>query len=166
MQLLCKHQIDQLEKDLKPNINSVTTMGFIFDSKVIYESAKWFQQNASRFVGIWSVLSNVFCINALGKLQAKLSSREAQIIRSGIGYLIDDQFPPDRTRQYSPTQLGTEFFIGYCGILHEGIRFYGAGFGDRSSCIDAWETYIKQKQLHYKTITQDKSQGKTLQNNN
>lgn len=123
-QIRCKSLIDQLEKDLQPDIKTVITTGYVFDPKILHIAAKWFEDNVGRFGGWWSVQSDVFWVNGFGKLQSKLSSRDAQVTRAGIGYLVDDGVVPGRTLNNSDktsyffnssSRLGVDFYLGYYG---------------------------------------------------
>lgn len=74
------------------------------------------------FGGWWTIISDVFWVNGFGKLQSKLSSRDAQITNEGIGYVVDDgRIPPrtlvnrDRHTYFfnSSSLLGRDFYLGY-----------------------------------------------------
>src|SRR3990167_5509031 len=95
-QTLCQSVIDQLEKELTPNPNEVITLGYAFDLKILQQAAEWFAKNVSRFGGWRSIQSNVFWVNGFGLLQSNVSSRDAQVIRNGIGILVDDKIIPPR----------------------------------------------------------------------
>lgn len=125
-QTQCQSVIDQLENDLKAGMNEVITSGYIFDPKILQEAAEWFEENVGRFGGWWSNQSDVFWANGFGKLQSKLSSRDAQVIRAGIGNLVDDGKIPARTLNNSNSvsffftsapRLGVDFYLGRVGGL-------------------------------------------------
>ena len=106
-QTLCQPVIDQLEKELTPNPNEVITLGYIFDPKILQLTAEWFEKNVHRFGGWWSIQSDVFWVNGFGLLQSNLSSRDAQVIRPGIGHLVNSKIMPARTLNNAD---GTSYF--------------------------------------------------------
>ena len=65
-QSICQPVIDQLEKALQPDPQSVIRLGFIFDVKIRRDAEKWFSDNVARFGGWWSNLSDVFFVNGIG----------------------------------------------------------------------------------------------------
>lgn len=74
------------------------------------------------FGGWWSNESDVFAVNGMGKLQSKLSSRDAQVMNPGIGHLVDGGIIPARTLTtscghfyHSSFCLGRDFYLGYYG---------------------------------------------------
>lgn len=76
------------------------------------------------FGGWWTIISDVFWVNGMGKLQSKLSSRDAQITNAGIGYVVDDGRIPPRSLVNrngltyffnSSSMLGRDFYLGYFG---------------------------------------------------
>jgi hypothetical protein len=118
----CKPLIDQLEKDLQPDSKDVVNKGYVFDPKILHDAMKWFEDNVKRFGGWWSNKSDVFWVNGIGKLQSRLSSRDAQVIRAGIGDLVDNERLPARTLNNSDglsyffnttSRLGKDFYLGY-----------------------------------------------------
>ncbi|HSW71633.1 MAG TPA: hypothetical protein VLH77_06640 [Gammaproteobacteria bacterium] len=121
-QAKCQPLIDQLEKDLRPDANRVLISGYIFDPMILKETLDWYDTNFNRFSD-WSQ-RDVFIINGYGKLQAQLSSRDAQVVRDGIGPAVDRGKIPPRTLNnadgssyfYNPqSRLGIDFFVGYYG---------------------------------------------------
>ncbi len=119
-QAKCQPLIDQLEKDLRPDPKPVITLGYIFDPKILKEMFSWYEANFNHF-GNWSK-RNVFMVNGYGKLQANLSSRDAQVVRRGIDLFINNPEIPVRTLNNedgssyfynSQSRLGIDFYLGY-----------------------------------------------------
>ncbi len=116
----CQPLINQLEKDLTPAPNRVITSGYIFDLNILKETLDWYKANRDRFDGWYKI--NIFVVNGYGKLQTKLSPRNAQVMRYGIDRVVCDGDIPPRTflntkpGEYSDLhnpkmQLGVDFFI-------------------------------------------------------
>jgi hypothetical protein len=156
-QTLCKPLIDQLETDLQTDTKGMITSGYIFDPKILQEATKWFVENVDkRFGGWWSIQSDVFWVNGFGKLQSKLSSRDAQVVNAGIGRVVDQGNLPSRTLNNasgashfynSTSHLGASFYLGYYG----GTMFASDAARWRwTRCF--WKTYVEQKQQHCKLM--------------
>lgn len=120
----CQTQIAELEKDLEPDPNDIITSGFIFDTKVLYLAAEWFKNNIKDFGDWYSVQSDVFWINGWGKLQDKLSSRDAQIVRAGIAAVFAGVIPArsmdirddaPSCLYHSSSSLGVDYCLGSYG---------------------------------------------------
>ncbi len=122
LRALCQPLIEQLEKDLTLNPNEVIKSGYVFDPTILQKAAEWFEKNVNSF-GDWrTIQSDVFWVNGFGKLQSKLSSRDAQVIRAGIVNLVDDKKVPTRSLRNSDgsssfynssSRLGLDFYLGY-----------------------------------------------------
>ncbi len=134
-QAKCQPLIDQLEKDLRPDANRVLISGYIFDPMILRETLDWYDTNFDRFSD-WNQ-RDVFIINGYGKLQAQLSSRDAQVVRDGIGPAMEKGKISPRTLNntdgssyfYNPqSRLGIDFFVGYSGLRARRactrLRFY------------------------------------------
>lgn len=160
LQAHCQPLIEQLEKDLTPDPNEVIKSGYIFDPAILQKAGQWFEDNVDLFGGWWGTIqSHVFGVNGFGKLQSKLSARDAQVVRAGIGHLIKDKIIPARTTLKNsggsshfdnPTfKLGLNYCLGYngnpgwCGT---GALGWPGGFG-----LIVWKTYVDQQQQRYKT---------------
>lgn len=115
----CKNHINQLENDINTERSKPIRSGYIFDPIIIHEASKWFRAYDS--VG-WK--AHIFWIYGIGKLQKKMSSRDAQVVMAGLEYLIDDNILPPRTlkneegRKYfgqQPFSSEIDYFVGYHG---------------------------------------------------
>jgi len=133
-QLRCKPFIDQLEEDLRPNNQSVTAAGYIFDPTVLQKAAEWFQENLQKFGDLWGFNSDVFWVNGFGTLQANLSSRDAEIIRAGVYCLIFRGDMPLRLLDKSGSQLGRVHYIGYFGGHVGGLGRFVPGMRRGGEC--------------------------------
>ena len=91
----------------------------MFDPKILCDTAKWFEDNVGRFGDWWTKQSDVFWVNGFGKLESKLSSRDAQVIRAGIGNLVYDAIIPART--LNNADMSSYFFNSYSRL---GVDFY------------------------------------------
>ena len=158
-QTLCQSVIDQLEKELTPNPNEVITLGYAFDLKILQQAAEWFAKNVSRFGGWRSIQSNVFWVNGFGLLQSNVSSRDAQVIRNGIGILVDDKIIPPRSLNNfddssyfynSSSRLGRDFYLGYYGSVEP----WGTRCGQASGLANLWraKTRALQNLCNIRTI--------------
>jgi hypothetical protein len=147
--------IDTFRKALLPDPNEVITSGYIFDPDILVKTAEWFEnkENIERLGGWWSLKSDLFWVNGFGSLQGATSARDAQVIREGIGNVVDDKNLPPRTLKNSDgssyffdaaSRLGWDFFVGYFAGRP---RLVSAGRGAGG----AWKTYVEQKQQHCKT---------------
>jgi hypothetical protein len=117
-QARCKPLIDQLEKDLQPDTKNVMNMGLIFDPIILSDAIVWFKEKLGKFGGWWSNNSSVFWVNGIGKLQSRVSSRDAQVLILSISCLVESGILPVRTLKnfvfYNEnSQLGREFYLGY-----------------------------------------------------
>ncbi|MHB1948245.1 MAG: hypothetical protein ACYCQI_09045, partial [Gammaproteobacteria bacterium] len=101
--------------------------------------------NVKRFDGWWSLQADVFWINGFGKLQGRLSSRDAQVVCAGIGNFVDNGRMPPRSFNNSDgtfnfldplSRLGLDFFLGYYAD--------DAGGGDRDA---------ERRRLHVRGFT-------------
>ena len=63
-------------------------------------------------------------MNGIGSLQCVASSRDAQVCRKGIGYVVDERHMPERGLKnadgsslfsLTSSRLGVDFFLGYYG---------------------------------------------------
>ena len=165
LQALCHAFIEQLENDLTLNLNEVIKLGYIFDLTILQKAAEWFRHNIKRFEGWSSIQSDVFWVNGFGKLQSKLSSRDAQIINVGICGLVDTKKIPMRSLRNengshyfynSSSRLGLDFFLGY----------YGAPFGGRQDwvrggcCPPLIEKIMSKKNSSVAKLTQHSDNAK------
>jgi hypothetical protein len=150
----CKQQIAQLEIDLQPDIKEMYTSGYVFDPKILQEVAKWFTENVLRFGGWSSIQCDIFWVNGFGKLQSKLSSRDAQVVNAGIGRVLDDNKILERTMQHAgggtyshnfSSRLGRDFYLGCFGIAG---GFHCGSWGTNQA--ERWKVYVEQKQQHCK----------------
>jgi len=150
-----KDHINQLEKDLQVRTNELTTSGYIFDPDILHKAAKWFEDNVMNvkgfsFGGWWTNQSDVFWVNGFGKLQSRLSARDAQVVGAGIGRFVDAGNLPSRTLNNSE---GTSYFFNSSSGL--GRTFYlgvdGARERTRGPRRGVWKTYVEQKHEHCKT---------------
>ena len=147
MQARCKPYIDQLHEELKPDTETMTTAGFIFDPAILQKAAEWFEENADKKFGGWlNNNSNVFWVNGIGKLQARLSSRDAEVVRAGIDHLLENgdavsvrTLKNDDSSSYffnSESELGVSFYIG--SMRGEPLRYpggvSGGAWGDVPAC--------------------------------
>ncbi|MHB1949703.1 MAG: hypothetical protein ACYCQI_16515 [Gammaproteobacteria bacterium] len=122
-QKMCQPIFDDLDKALTSPPNEIITCGFVFDPVILQRAASRFERNL-RFNGWWSLEAYIFWVNGFGKLQGKLSSRDAQMICAGIAYFVDDRrMPPRSFTNFNGTfnfldprsRLGLDFFLGYYG---------------------------------------------------
>jgi len=120
----CIDHIKQLEQDLQAESEKEITSGYIFDPAILEEAVKWFEDNIESFGGWSSTKSDIFWVKGFGKLQRLLSSRDAQVVRAGIGRLVDSGALPPRLLNdpeqlpdfyNSSSQLGVDFYLGYGG---------------------------------------------------
>jgi len=116
--------IAQLEKELLEERSKAVNAGFVFDPKILHDTAKWFEENVNRFGDWWTPQSDAFWINGFGKLQSLLSSRDAQVVRTGISKVVDDSVMAERTLKNpsgdshfynASSKLGRDFYLGYYG---------------------------------------------------
>ncbi len=124
LQTHCKNVIDQFEKDLQGDPKEVIKLGFIFDPKILRDTTEWFEKNVTHFGGWWSIQSDIFWVNGIGKLQNYLSARDAQVIRAGIGNFVDNGTVPPRTLKNND---GSSYFFN--SSSHLGVGFYIGSFG-------------------------------------
>lgn len=123
-QARCKPIIDELEIALQPDTKGVISSGYVFDLKILQYAAKWFEDNVKKFGGWWTNQSDAFWVNGFGKLQSKLSSRDAQVVNIGVGRVVDQGKLPLRTLNSGDgvshfydanSRLGIEFCLGDFG---------------------------------------------------
>jgi len=169
MQLRCKPFIDQLDRDLYPDTETVINTGYIFDPEILQKTTEWFKANIKKFNGWGSRKSDVFWVNGFGKLLTRLSSRDAQVFRAGVGYLVKDGIVPGRTLNNrdgtsfffnKQSKLGVTFYIGYFGIpmnrawrtggLWHDIEVYGKSYINRK--ISALQNLCSRSNLTAKMI--------------
>lgn len=142
-----EEDISQLEKDLQEERSKEVSAGFIFDPIILELTMKWFENNGEW----WNVEGHRSWINAIGKLQSKLSSRDAQVASAGIDNLVDKNEIPDRTL-YMPagksdfyntaSGLGKDFFIGQSG----GRMWEACGrVRPTPRRSESWQKYINHK---------------------
>lgn len=125
-QMACKDHINQLEKDLQAGANELITSGYVFDPRLLSKTTKWFEDNFKKFGRALTNQGKVFLINGFGKLQSRLSSRDAQVIVEGVGNLVQGYCPlriliSQNGACYflNPTsQLGVNFYLGDYGLPH------------------------------------------------
>ncbi|MHB1949309.1 MAG: hypothetical protein ACYCQI_14475, partial [Gammaproteobacteria bacterium] len=141
--------------------NEIITCGFVFDPAILERAAKRFEENVNKcFGGWWSLQTDVFWVNGFGKLQGRLSSRDAQVVCAGIGRFVDDGRMPPRSFNNSDgtfnfldprSRLGLDFFLGYYGNAVHGLRggFERVWVGRTGG---VYNSYVEQKQQqqHYK----------------
>ena len=125
-QVKCRSAIDAFRGTLQATLNDVIASGYVFDTSILHQAMTWFEQknNLDRFGGWWTLVSDIFWVNGIGSLQCVASSRDAQVCRKGIGYVVDERSLPardlkseDGTSLFSltPSRLGQDFFLGYYG---------------------------------------------------
>lgn len=138
LQVLCQPVIKQLESDLTLHPNEVIKSGTIFDLTILQKAEEWFEENVNRFGDWWSIQSDVFWVNGVGKLQSQLSSRDARVIRAGIGDLVDYNKVPTRLLRNSDgasyfyntsSHLGQDIYLGYYGGECGAGMWTGASLG-------------------------------------
>jgi len=156
-QIRCKSLIDQLEKNLQPDTKAVITEGYVFDPKILYMAAKWYEENVVRFGGCEDWVQKETFWLGIGKLQSLLSSRDAQVARAGIGDMVDKKTIPKRTlnnSERSSLQLGVDFYLGYHGEVRPCLRpshmilygFMPLGLHGRfGGGAKLWETLYRSK---------------------
>ncbi|HSW48194.1 MAG TPA: hypothetical protein VLG67_03880, partial [Candidatus Saccharimonadales bacterium] len=59
--------IAQLEKELFEERSKAVNAGFIFDPRILHDTAQWFEENVNRFDGWNTPKSSVFWVNGFGK---------------------------------------------------------------------------------------------------
>jgi len=122
-QASCQSLIDKFEEDLQLTTKAVITSGQVFDPKILQTVAEWFETNAKRFGGWWTLQSDVFDVNGFGTLQRLLSARDAHVVRAGIGRLVDNGIVPPRqlanadgsSHFNTDSRLGRDFSLDYYG---------------------------------------------------
>ncbi len=139
-QSLCQPLIDQLEKDLASISDEVISSGYIFDPAILREAGKWFEANIKRFVSFHTVHSDVFWVNGFGKLQSKLSSRDLQFAKIGIGAWLEKGEIPERRALPHSAKLGRDIYYGCYG--HEA----GSAVYAETGSAMRWKFYVEQKQ--------------------
>lgn len=126
----CQPLINQLEKDLTPDANTVTTSGYIFDFAIVCDALKWFEGNVKSYQRGYTQSTDVLWNYGYGKLQSKLSARDAQVMLSGIDRVVNDNVIPDRTLK---NKNGSSYFYNshsrLGGDFH--LDYYFPGWGDR-----------------------------------
>ena len=159
-QIQCQSIIDQLESDLTAGMKEVIISGYIFDPSILQKAAEWFNDNQHRFSSFWSNRGDVFWINGFGKLQSKLSSRDAQIILKGAGNFIDDGEMPNRTLNNADgtsdffnltSRLGVDFYLRGCGLRAVGDTIWCGGFPSLQNLCQA-KTRALQNVCNTQTI--------------
>ena len=167
--LRCKDVIDQYKADLHSAQSGSIQCGYIFDPNILIMFDKWFTDNVSRLGGWWSFQSAVLDVNGYGTLQGELSSRDAQVTKSGIVNLtgianlaVGGTVPQrclkntDGSSYFynSSSALGVDLVIDYFsrprGIGHGRIPASPASILSPGSPT-CWKTYVEQKQQHCKT---------------
>jgi len=132
-----KPYIDKLDKDLTPDTESVTTSGYIFDPTILQKTSEWYEENHQKFGCFFSHQSKIFLINGFGKLQAKLSARDAMSFNSGIVNLFHYKKVPKRSLQnsdgnsyfYNPdSNLGASIFLSNKGEASTGKQSRAIGW--------------------------------------
>ncbi|MHB1949786.1 MAG: hypothetical protein ACYCQI_16940, partial [Gammaproteobacteria bacterium] len=127
----CQPVLDKFDDALASLSNEIITCGFVFDPAILERAAKRFEDNVKRFDGWWSLQADVFWVNGFGKLQGRLSSRDAQVVCTGIGRFIDDGRMPPRSFNNSDgtfnfldhrSRLGLDIFLGYFSRGRAGCR--------------------------------------------
>ncbi|MHB1947505.1 MAG: hypothetical protein ACYCQI_05265 [Gammaproteobacteria bacterium] len=149
-QTMCQAVFDKFDEALTSLSNEIITCGFVFDPAILERAAKRFEENVNKcFGGWWSLQADVFWVNGFGKLQCRLSSRDAQVVCAGIGCFVDDGRMPPRTFNNSDdtfnfldprSRLGLDFFLGYYGVAHGRTR--GRMLGDRT---EVYNSYVEKK---------------------
>ncbi|MHB1948980.1 MAG: hypothetical protein ACYCQI_12810, partial [Gammaproteobacteria bacterium] len=123
-QKMCQPLFDDLDKGLTPPPDEIITCGFVFDPAILERAEMRFKENVERFNGWFSLQADVFWINGFGKLQGKLSSRDAQVICAGIRRFVNDGRMPPRSFKNSDgtfhfldphSLLRRAFYLGYYG---------------------------------------------------
>lgn len=145
-QSLCEPLITQLEEDLQAATKGVITSGYIFDPALLHEVANWYKTNIKHFGGWWNIKSDVFWVNGFGKIQSKLSSRDAQTIRNGTSELVDDHHIPPRTLENPDKgpRLGLDFYVTHDGVK-ECNAVYAGGTWSAKQRPNVWKEYAEQK---------------------
>jgi hypothetical protein len=160
-QASCQPLITQLEQDLQADEKEIITSGYIFDTQILNTAAKWFQDNIKQF-GHWStVQSDVFWINGFGKLQSKLSSRDAQVVRAGVGFFVYDGILPARILN-NPD--GTSYFFNSDSRLGRDVCLDYHSDAWRQHPINnstmpvVWKDYAEKKQATILNLSKAKIQ--------
>ena len=131
----CIDHIKQLEQDLQAESEKEITSGYIFDPSILEEAVKWFEDNIESFGGWSSTKSDIFWVKGFGKLQRLLSSRDAQVVLTGLGRLVNSGALPPRLLNdpeqlsyfyNSSSRLGVDFYLG-CYSHHAACHAWGAG---------------------------------------
>jgi hypothetical protein len=114
----CKEIINALKQALKSDPTQIITSGYIFDPRIICDVVKWFKDNIAKFDNYYSLQSEIFCINGIGKLQRKFSARDLQTISAGIGNVIDYKRTPPRThiKNEDIEKIGELYYVGFSGL--------------------------------------------------
>ncbi|MHB1949311.1 MAG: hypothetical protein ACYCQI_14485 [Gammaproteobacteria bacterium] len=153
----CQPVFDKFDEALTSLSNEIITCGFVFDPAILGRAAKRFEENVKRFNGCWSLQADVFWVNGFGKLQGKLSSRDAQAVCAGIGNFVDDGRMPPRSFNNSYSNfhfLDHHFLLG--GAFYLGYYNGGGGRADLAPRVplslasQLYNSYVEQKQQHYK----------------
>ncbi|MHB1947223.1 MAG: hypothetical protein ACYCQI_03815 [Gammaproteobacteria bacterium] len=152
-QKMCQSVFNDLDKALTSPPNEIITCGFVFDPAILERAVKRFEENVKCFADWWGLQADVFWVNGFGKLQGKLSSRDAQVVCAGIGHFVDSGRMPPRSFNNSNgnfnfldphSLLGRSFYLGY----------YGGSIGGLSACrrppARVYNSYVEQKLQHYK----------------
>ncbi len=128
----CQPLIDQLETDLRPDPQQVITSGYIFDPMILHEASHWYTENYARFGGQGK--RDIFIINGYGKLQARLSARDAQVVFGGLRCFTNKPDVPPRLNLYKENlykeggslyfynlqlRLGIDLYVGYFGASRD-----------------------------------------------
>ncbi|MHB1948473.1 MAG: hypothetical protein ACYCQI_10220 [Gammaproteobacteria bacterium] len=128
-QQMCQPVFDDLDKALTSPPNEIITCGFVFDPAILERAAKRIEDNVKRFEDWFSLLASVIWLNGFGKLQARLSSRDAQVICAGIGNFVEYGRRPRRSfKNYDGgfNFLDLHYLLGRTLYL----GFYGSCYGN------------------------------------
>jgi len=109
--------ITSLHEALQAERKKTITSGYIFDSKIMYEVAKWYSQDSYFQNNYSSCNARIFWVNGFGGLQRLLSSRDKQVIEAGMDELIENDKIPMRydiqlSKNFS-ADLGIHVYLEY-----------------------------------------------------
>ena len=123
----CELAINTFRATLQSTFNDVVMSGYVFDTRILHQAMAWFEQknNLDRFGGWWTLATDIFWVNVIGTLQCIASSRDAQVYRKGMSFIVDGHQMPERSLEnafgysflLSTSDLGVYVFLGGIGKL-------------------------------------------------
>ena len=156
----CQLAINAFQTTLQNTFKDVITSGYLFDISILHEAMVWLEtkENLDRFGSWWQLKSDIFWVNGIGSLQSITAARDAQVVRAGIGNVVDGRALPARDLKnedgpslFLPSsRLGLDFFLGYVGRVCGGERAGAMGLGFRVA--EAWKSYVEQKRQRCKLM--------------